>query len=266
MSFMISHQTSEFAGDSHAFTGAWGPSTSRANFCEEDYVISFYVAEFVNSLTNLAYIYPALKYMYGRGSGGILRPNVDFMSISLLVLGVGSFLFHASLRHTLEFVDELSMLGLTWSMLHAAYTAHQSPTVARTISIALAVFHIPFLAFYVWSSEIIVQVIGFVGAIVLIGLRTHHLLHRPELPKDKSRDWIIRTWTAVAISLLGYLLWNIDLKYCTELRNLRHQVGLPWAWLFEFHGWWHVLTAVGAGQFTNIMREVQGETGGRKRE
>lgn len=32
MSFMISHQTSEFAHDVNAAAGAWGPSTSRAKY------------------------------------------------------------------------------------------------------------------------------------------------------------------------------------------------------------------------------------------
>ena len=59
--------------------------------------------------------------------------------------------------------------------------------------------------------------------------------------------------------VLGYLLWNIDLEFCMQLRELRAQVGLPWAWLLELHGWWHVLTAIGADRFMNVARELREE-------
>lgn len=59
-------------------------------------------------------------------------------------------------------------------------------------------------------------------------------------------------------------MWNIDFEYCAELRMLREQVGLPWAWLLELHGWWHILTAVSANQFMEIVRELKVEVGDEK--
>jgi len=196
--------------------------------------------------------------MYGPGSRGILAPKLDFMSISLLGLGIGSFLFHASLRHTLEYVDELSMLVLTWSMLHATLIAGQRPSKARAITVGMALFYVPFLAFYVWSENIIWQVIGFVGSIFIIGFRTNYLIRTIKaFPAAKAKELTSRSHQAVLIGLFGYVLWNIELKYCAELRNIRQQVGLPWAWLFEFHGWWHVFTAMSASQFMNVAREMR---------
>lgn len=55
MSFMIEHNNLGLPPDPLAHLGVWSPPNSRANFCEEDYVITFVLAEFVNSLTNLAY-------------------------------------------------------------------------------------------------------------------------------------------------------------------------------------------------------------------
>ncbi|KAK0652510.1 alkaline ceramidase family protein [Cercophora newfieldiana] len=258
MSFMIEHQSGKFGGDEFSSSGAWSPPTSRANFCEEDYTISFYVAEFVNSLTNLAYVFFALRYMYGPGSRGILRPNLDFMSISLLGLGIGSFLFHASLRHTLEYVDELSMLVLTWSMLHATLVAAQPPSKTRAITVGLTAFYMSFLVYYVWSENIIYQVVGFTGSIVIIGLRTNYLVRwLKAFPKALAQDLTSRSRRSVLVGLFGYLLWNIELKYCDELRAIRAQVGLPWAWLFEFHGWWHIFTAISAKQFMSVAREMR---------
>ncbi|KAK4462638.1 hypothetical protein QBC42DRAFT_286249 [Cladorrhinum samala] len=72
------------------------------------------------AFTNLeSTVYLALKAMYCPGPAArhgrqpVLAPKVDLMSLSLLLLGIGSFLFHATLRQTMEFCDELSILGLT---------------------------------------------------------------------------------------------------------------------------------------------------------
>ncbi|KAF4964698.1 hypothetical protein FSARC_7405 [Fusarium sarcochroum] len=263
----MGHHNLRFDGDPHSLSGVWSPPTSRANFCEEDYAITFYLAEFVNALTNVTYVYLALRSMYGPRSRGLFAPKWDFMSFSLLTLGFGSFLFHASLRQTFEFVDELSMLLLSWSMLRTLLVLRQSPTNTRYISIALAVFFISFSVFYVRSAKIIYQVIGFWFSLILIGVRVRYLFHwaKPKFTEEQIRDWSIRVYTAAFTCLFGYFIWNIDLEFCAELRNLRAQIGLPWAWLLEFHGWWHVLTAVGASQFMNVLREVREEVSHEKK-
>jgi len=199
--------------------------------------------------------------MYGPGSRGILAPKWDFMSIALLALGAGSFLFHASLDKTMEFADELSMLGLTWSMLQVTLAARQPPSVAGFISAGQAVVFVAFAAFYVRSAKIIYQVMAFASGIALVILRSQYLFHwlKPPFPKPKSRDWNVRTWQAIAICVLGYVLWNMDLEYCAQLRGIRRRVGLPWALFLELHGWWHILTAIGADRFMNVAREVREE-------
>ena len=210
----------------------------------------------------------ALRYMYGPGSGGLFKPKWDFMSLTLVGLGICSFLFHASLRQSLEFADELSMLGLTWSMIHSTYTTGQTQSRSRLIAAALTAFHLPFAAFYIWSPRIVYQVTAFSAALILVGLRTQYLVHGPNavFPKGVARDWTVRSLKATAISMTGYLLWNIENMYCAELRVLKAQVGLPWAWLLEFHGWWHVLTAIGASKYMDVAREIKAEVGRRKQE
>ena len=42
----------------------------------------------------------------------------------------------------------------------------------------------------------------------------------------------------VSIFLLGFLLWGLDIKYCSILRKWRREIGLPWGTLLEGHGWW----------------------------
>ncbi|KAI1358752.1 ceramidase [Xylaria arbuscula] len=255
----MGHHNRHFAGDRHAMSGAWSPPTSTANFCEEDYAVTRYFAEFINTLTNLAYVLFALQYMYGPGSRGLLSPKTDFMSISLLVLGIASFLFHATLLHSLQFGDELAMLGLVWSILKGLLTVRRSSVYDRIINISLATVFPIFGAFYVWTGKIIYHVIGFSMAIALIIVRGIYLFYwrEPTFPQSKVTEWRVRGRIALILMGVAYIIWNIDLEFCAELRKLRGYIGLPWAWLLEFHGWWHILTAMSASQFMDIVREVQ---------
>ena len=197
--------------------------------------------------------------MYGPGSHGLFAPKSDFMSASLLVLGIASFLFHASLRQTLQFADELAMLGLTWSLLRGVLTVPRSSAYNRIINTGLVVVFPVFSAFYVWTGKIIYHVIAFAITIVLIIARCHYLFYWrvPRFPRDKCTGWRVRGRHALVILIAGYAVWNIDLEYCAELRRMRNWMGLPWAWLFELHGWWHILTAISASRFMEIVREVQ---------
>lgn len=49
--------------------------------------------------------------------------------------------------------------------------------------------------------------------------------------------------------LFGYTLWQLDFIYCSQLTSWKRAMGMPWGFLLEFHGWWHILTAVGAYVF-----------------
>jgi dihydroceramidase len=83
---------------------------------------------------------------------------------------------------------------------------------------------------------------------------------QPGLSEEKRRrEWDRRTWRSTFWTVLGYIIWNVDLEFCKELRMLRERVGLPWGWVLELHGWWHVLTAVGTSQFMDIAREIREE-------
>jgi dihydroceramidase len=199
--------------------------------------------------------------MYGPGSHGLIAPNLDFLSISLLVLGIASFLYHASLRQTLQFADEFAMLGLAWSLLQGILTVRRSSAYDRFVNICLATIFPLFSVFYVWTGKIIYHTTAFASIIVLIILRCHYLFYwrKPGFSEVKCDGWRVRGRKALIILLVAYIIWNIDLEYCAELRELREWIGIPWAWLLELHGWWHVLTAISASQFMDIVRELQEE-------
>ena len=65
-----------------------------------------------------------------------------------------------------------------------------------------------------------------------------------EQKRQDTRDIeILNTmWKMIAyglsIFLGGFAIWNLDNVYCSNLRHLRREIGLPWGILLEGHGWW----------------------------
>lgn len=44
---------------------------------------------------------------------------------------------------------------------------------------------------------------------------------------------------------------------------MKHYVGLPWGFLFELHGWWHIFTGIGAYigmALTEYLVTIEGQT------
>jgi len=77
--------------------GYFSPVTSTLNWCEEDYYATIYSAEIVNTLTNLLFVWLAVK-----GIRNCLQNGHDAIFLVTFVgyatVGTGSFLFHATLK------------------------------------------------------------------------------------------------------------------------------------------------------------------------
>ncbi len=57
--------------------------------------------------------------------------------------------------------------------------------------------------------------------------------------------WILVGY-GLTIFLGGFAIWGVDNVYCSDLRHWRRQIGMPWGFFLEGHGWWHLMTGVGA--------------------
>lgn len=76
----------------------WGPVTASINWCEEDYVVTKYIAEFCNTTTNALFIILAALAIRNAFRYGYER-RVLFTSMGFMLVGVGSWLFHMTLKY-----------------------------------------------------------------------------------------------------------------------------------------------------------------------
>ncbi|KAB8264610.1 alkaline phytoceramidase [Aspergillus pseudonomiae] len=239
----------------------WGSSTSRANFCEIDYAVSRYIAEFVNSLTNVVYS-KIPEVIYGLYGLRQLRRKADTHGDSLralpywglIAVGLCSFAFHLSLKYHTQMMDDLSMHFATTPVLHRVLTANSNRRDSIVVAIALASMLLFLVTFHVITDELVLHSVSFVGTVTVIGVHTIRLVNSRTLPGSAARRQI---WGMVrfgaTIFNLGYWLWLIDQWACGFLTKAREAIGLPWAFVLELHGWWHICTGIGAYIFIAVV-------------
>lgn len=90
-----------------AAMGFWGPTDSNVDWCEPNYKHSYYVAEWWNTVSNLPlFAMTAFGWRQARRhASGETRFWAAFCFLALV--GVGSTLFHASLRYWAQLLDEV---------------------------------------------------------------------------------------------------------------------------------------------------------------
>ncbi|THY81133.1 hypothetical protein D6C95_09219 [Aureobasidium pullulans] len=104
-------------------------------------------------------------------------------------------------------------------------------------------------------DEQTVHELSFVLLIIVVAAKTRSLIKiRVQQPKDKEMLQKAVIFGAGCF-VFGYLLWQLDFIFCTELTAIKRVLGIPWGFLLELHGWWHIFTAVGAHTFM-IMVDV----------
>jgi len=230
----------------------WGWPTSTIDWCEENYKITPYIAEFVNTVTNAFFISLAL---YGVRNSIRQKYHPWFIATEMgfLLVGVGSWLFHATLLYQFQLLDELPMIWTTCIMVAMVWSWDMSKTVAYSVYAALMFTAIAVTAIYMHIKDPTFHQVAYAALTALVLTRSIYLLHtRVEDAKARQNMW----WTimiGVGTFATGFLLWIIDNECCDFLRSVRHQIGIPWAFLLELHGWWHILTGLGVYYYIQFL-------------
>ncbi|CDK24409.1 unnamed protein product [Kuraishia capsulata CBS 1993] len=230
--------------------GYWGPVTSTIDWCEENYVISPFFAEFVNSTTNLAFFALSMYHLHSaiKNKHGLL---FMFVSVGMCFVGVGSWLFHMTLKYEFQLMDELPMIYCTALPFAYIFSVGKGKTVSVLIYSTTALFTALLTYIYcsVYQNPAFHQVsYGLLNFAIIF--RSLYLVNT-RVTDPKIRKFLYGLISAALFEFLfGFLLWNLDTAYCTNLIWARREVmGLPYGVVLEGHGWWHVFTGLGIYHF-----------------
>ena len=179
------------------------------------------------------------------------------MSVALFFVGVFSLIYHATLRQVAQYGDDISMYILAGALLQAVYTHNRSQAAASLITALIGFGIVLHCCFYIYSGDIQTHILAFSAMIHAVWPRTLYLIYFDgERSQAQIKALAKRFWKAACILVVAFVIWNIDIAKCFELRRIRRDIGLPWAWFLELHGWWHILTALGASEYIKLVRDL----------
>jgi len=240
----------------HDLVGFWSPVSSSIDWCERNYVISWYIAEFWNSMSSFI--------IFATAVAGILqaikrKPELRFILFhgSIIFVGLGSVAFHGSLTYMGQLGDELPMV---WTMLIWWYILFKMENTDENDSNLIPYFLMLYGAIFsvihcLFAFTVFFQVHS---TVLIVGGFLYVFKYSKKFYKTHPT---VSTLGIIYCSsmLMAAIAWIIDQEYCKEL----HSLEIPGLFIRvpnpQFHAVWHVLVAYSTylgGVFARVVRYI----------
>ncbi|XP_037927802.1 alkaline ceramidase [Teleopsis dalmanni] len=211
------------------------PGSSPVDWCEGNYIISTNIAEFVNTISNVLFILlpPLLIHLF-KEYGRFVTPGIHILWILLIIVGLSSMYFHATLSLIGQLLDELAIL---WVFMAAyslffpkRYYPHFCQNDRKSFRILMLVLAITATGLSLWKP--------IVNAFVLMGMGvpTMIMLYK-ELQRVKDQRVYRLGIRSTAVWLIAVFCWVNDRMLC----DLWSAVNFPY-----LHGFWHIFIFIAA--------------------
>lgn len=214
--------------------GYWGIPSATIDWCETNYEVSHFVAEFCNTFTNLCFVIPPLA-----AAIKLRRLNIEssyLMSLVFLAfVGLGSMAFHATLSYPMQLWDELSMM---WSGLFVYYLVIKMlvpPDKVPCYVPLLVLYGLVGDAFYVLAKTPLIHQVLFAILFFATAYQGHLLASR--VPNTRHVFYL----SFLAFNV-GFCFWLVDVHLCSELERVRYGLPAIFRPATQFHAVWHLLT------------------------
>ncbi|OLY85213.1 Alkaline ceramidase 3 [Smittium mucronatum] len=239
----------------------WGERTSTLDWCEENYLTSNYIAEFWNTLTSMIFVVLAfisirqcIKYK--------LQKRIIVLFLGIALVGIGSVLFHMTLKLSTQLLDELPMIYVTNSFAYLLIESGSELKYGLALPIFVFALDVAITVTYIFLLNPIFHQVSF-GAVIIFSFVFSAILLR-RLPnsshgKKRLNSLLLRAFFGF---LFGFAAWNLDNICCNSLRSFRIRFGAPWDALLQMHGWWHILTAYSAHCLSLFLTALRLEISG----
>ncbi|OQR97996.1 alkaline ceramidase 3-like [Thraustotheca clavata] len=206
-------------------TGYWGEPTSSVDWCEDNYVWSYYIAEWWNSWSNVPPMMLAVYAMFK--SHQVHVETQQPMSIRLayfvpIVIYAGSFAFHSTLTYVGQMLDELPMM---YGTLYFHYITLRHNPIMKWIIIAFALALTCMMAI----SRNVPLPFQIAHGTLVTGLLFRGIIFNKNHTEVKNTRLLNLSGILYASATF---FWLMDLHFCSTVKSL------------HFHALWHLLTGV----------------------
>jgi len=200
--------------------GHWGPPTGDYNFCEVDYAITYYLAEFFSAMSSIPIALYGVYYLrqtalHGHGW------KIALSSVGVIIIGVGSFAFHGTMLREGQMLDELPMLWSAVFFLFTALTLGEPPnsTKSNLIGLGLMTYAIVNSIVY-FTGGFVYFILAYIFAVLCVFASTaRHML----LPENKEHH-LMRSFALRAMGFYagGFVLFWLPEQILCGNQNLPH--------------------------------------------
>ncbi len=191
----------------------WGEPDSSVSFCEDNYIESYYIAEYYNTLSAISYIIIGCIYLNTR------LKEIGYVTITL---GIGTGLLHGTLRYYGQWLDELAMLTLSFFIINRIRIINKIRKVSKLYLYFLIIFY------FVFQKQHIVFLVIF----TFMQIYTYSIITIPD-DSFKKNSIIISLYSN--IFLFSTVCWVCDQIFCDYVKHL------------YLHAIWHIGTALSLG-------------------
>ena len=195
----------------------WGPEDTSVHFCEDKYTVHPRVAEYYNTISSLYYI--AIGIIF-------LNTRVAHLGKSLIVVGIGAFLLHMTLRYYAQMLDESAMLVMSFDAVREIKKKKFSRWFLAPLLLLYFVLHNYFIYFFVIFA--------------LFQIYMAHIGLQIARPGSYQKVFIIGY---IVLFSSGTVCWLCDQFLCNYVKE------------YQMHAWWHIFTAlaIGSGSLVFIV-------------
>ena len=210
------------------------PATCFTDGCFCEATTGGLIAQPVDTVSSLAFVILGVWTLGARrglpGPGTREHRLVPIAGVLLIIIGLGSFFYHATLSYLGQFLDVLGMyLFGVFLILGALYRSGQVTFRLATVTFLSANLVLAVVQYAVPDARRTLFALMLIPGLVLESL--------PSTTGPSRSGWRLRYLApAIGLVVVAFAFWILD------------QTGLvcdPGAW-FQGHGLWHILTAVAA--------------------
>ena len=228
-----------FERDLDTNIGFWSPSTSSIDWCERNYVVTQYMAEFWNCLSSFSMCILG-GILFIRGVYHKIEMRFLLSSLGFVSVGLGSAYFHGTLTHVGQMADELPMVYsmiIWWFILFRMneFTPINKKLFGIDLLLVFGIFY-SLLWTYVHSLQTFVLIFqAHMGLMVLGGIIQLVFLYRQPHHHGFRLKYLLIVYVGLLIS--AFVCWVVDQQLCERLNTISEVNP-------QLHAWWHVLGAI----------------------